>query len=89
MCGRSFIHAGMAATGFVFGCRLWADAEKRYRHAYHVQYHRPQGHLHQPMAWTAACIFNRFFHELVATAAAAHAAPQWTRSSTLAPHAGR
>jgi hypothetical protein len=84
----SFVQAGIPATGFVFGYRHGTDAEKRYRHWYDVQYHRPQDDLTQPMNWPAAGKFNRFFYHLVAAVADADAAPQWKPGSPLAPRAG-
>jgi Zn-dependent M28 family amino/carboxypeptidase len=84
----SFVQAGIPATGFVFGYRPGTDAEKRYRHWYDVQYHRPQDDLTQPMNWPAAGKFNRFFYHLVAAVADADAAPQWKPGSPLAPRAG-
>ncbi|HEX5305825.1 MAG TPA: M28 family peptidase [Dyella sp.] len=80
-----FVQAGIPATGFVFGYAPGSDAEKRYRHWYEVQYHRPQDDLAQPMDWTAAGAFNRFFYDLVAHVANADAAPHWKPGSALAP----
>ena len=80
-----FIQAGIPATGFVFGYAPGSDAEKRYRHWYQVQYHRPQDDLGQPMDWTAAGRFNRFFYDLVGTVGDADAAPHWKQGSPLAP----
>ncbi|MEO7758590.1 MAG: M28 family peptidase, partial [Dokdonella sp.] len=84
-----FIEAGIPATGFVFGYRPGSDAEQRYRHWYQVQYHRPQDDLTQPMDWTAAGKFNRFFYALVGAVADADAPPQWKPGSSLAPRAGK
>jgi Zn-dependent M28 family amino/carboxypeptidase len=81
----SFVQAGIPATGFVFGYQPGTDAEKRYRHWYDVQYHRPQDDLSQPMDWAAAGKFNRFFYQLVAAVADADTAPQWKPDSPLAP----
>lgn len=81
-----FVQAGIPATGFVFGYAPGSDAEKRYRHWYEVQYHRPQDDLTQPMDWTAAGAFNRFFYDLVGTVANGKAAPRWKPGSALAPH---
>lgn len=82
-----FMQAGIPATGFVFGYRPGTDSEKRYRHWYDVQYHRPQDDLSQPMDWTAAGKFNRFFYTLVTAVADADDAPQWNAGSTLGPQA--
>jgi len=80
-----FIEAGIPATDFVFGYRPGTGSEQRYRHWYQVQYHRPQDDLTQPMDWTAAGKFNRFFYALVAAAADADAPPRWKAGSPLAP----
>ena len=82
-----FVQAGIPATGFVFGYRPGTDSEESYRHWYQVQYHRPQDDLTQPMDWTAAGKFNRFFYALVAAVADGDAAPQWRAVSPLAPQA--
>jgi Zn-dependent M28 family amino/carboxypeptidase len=82
-----FIQAGIPATGFVFGYRPGTESEARYRHWYEVQYHRPQDDLSQPMDWTAAGKFNRFFYALVAAVADADEAPRWKHGSPLAPRA--
>jgi hypothetical protein len=80
-----FIQAGIPATGFVFGYRPGSESEQRYRHWYQVQYHRPQDDLSQPMNWTAAGKFNRFFYALVANVANGDAPPKWQPGSPLAP----
>jgi hypothetical protein len=80
-----FIEAGIPATGFVFGYRQGGESEQRYRHWYQVQYHRPQDDLSQPMDWTAAGKFNRFFYALVAKVADGDAPPKWQPGSPLAP----
>ncbi len=82
-----FIQAGIPATGFVFGYRPGSDSEQRYRHWYQVQYHRPQDDTGQPMDWTAANRFNRFFYALVAAVAGGDAPPHWKAGSPLAPPA--
>jgi Zn-dependent M28 family amino/carboxypeptidase len=81
----SFVQAGIPATGFVFGYAPGSDSEKRYRHWYEVQYHRPQDDLTQPMNWPAAGKVNRFFYLLVTAVADADAAPTWKAGSALAP----
>ena len=83
-----FIQAGIPATGFVFGYRPGTASEQRYRHWYQVQYHRPQDDLGQPMDWTAAGKFNRFFYALVAQVADGDAPPKWQPGSPLAPTKG-
>jgi hypothetical protein len=41
------------------------DAERRYREWYQVRYHRPQNDLTQPVDFTVAAKFDRFFYNLV------------------------
>ncbi|MEO9078024.1 MAG: M28 family peptidase [Rhodanobacter sp.] len=84
-----FMQAGIPATGFVFGYHPGSDAEKRYRHWYQVQYHRPQDDLTQPMNWPAAGKFNRFFYGLVEAVANGNAPPKWKTGSPLAPAAAK
>ena len=64
-----FLRAGVPAIGFVFGFDPGTDAEKRYRHWYEVQYHRPQDDLTQPVDFDAAAKFDLFFYRLVETIA--------------------
>lgn len=64
-----FLKAGVPAIGFVFGFDPGTDAEKRYRHWYEVQYHRPQDDLTQPVDFGAAGTFDNFFYRLVETVA--------------------
>ena len=64
-----FLKAGVPAIGFVFGFDPGTDAEKRYRHWYEVQYHRPQDDLTQPVDFDAAAKFDNFFYRLVETVA--------------------
>ena len=64
-----FLKAGVPAIGFVFGFDPGTDAEKRYRHWYEVQYHRPQDDPTQPVDFDAAAKFDTFFYTLVGTIA--------------------
>lgn len=64
-----FLRAGVPAIGFVFGFEPGTDEERRYRHWYDVQYHRPQDDLTQPIDFQAAGMFNVFFYRLVETVA--------------------
>ncbi|WEN15075.1 M28 family peptidase [Rhodanobacter sp. AS-Z3] len=84
-----FLQAGVPSTGFVFGYRPGSDAERKYRHWYQVQYHRPQDDLGQPMDWAAAGKFNRFFYALVESVADGDAAPGWKAGSPLKPPAAK
>lgn len=82
-----FLQAGIPATGFVFGYQPGTESERRYRHWYEVQYHRPQDDLTQPIDWVAAGKFNHFFYHLVAAVANDDARPRWSPGSRLAPRA--
>jgi hypothetical protein len=79
-----FLKAGVPAIGFVFGFDPGTDAEKRYRHWYEVQYHRPQDDLTQPMDFQAAGMFNLFFYRLVETVADAPDRPRILPGSAFA-----
>jgi hypothetical protein len=57
------------AIGFIFGYDPGTEEERRYRHWYDVQYHRPQDDLTQPMDFDAARTFDTFFYQLVDTVA--------------------
>jgi Zn-dependent M28 family amino/carboxypeptidase len=61
----NFMQAGVPAVNFVFGFRPGSESERIYRHWYRTGYHRPQDDIHQPIDWTAAADFNRFFYALV------------------------
>jgi hypothetical protein len=80
-----FIQAGVPATGFVFGYRPGSPSERVYRQWYRTGYHKPQDDLKQPMDWTAAADFNRFFYALVERVADQPNAPAWTPGSPLKP----
>jgi Zn-dependent M28 family amino/carboxypeptidase len=80
-----FLQAGVPAIGFVFGFDPGTEAEARYRQWYQVRYHRPQDDLTQPMDWTAANTFNRFFYALTQAVADAEAKPSWSPASPLKP----
>jgi hypothetical protein len=76
-----FIQAGIPATGFVFGYRPGTESEVRYREWYHRRYHKPQDDVTQPMDWTAAAKFNRFFYDMVDIVADADQKPAWRADS--------
>lgn len=80
-----FLEAGIPATAFVFGYRPGSRSEQIYRQWYRTGYHRPQDDLKQPMDFTAAADFNRFFYELVKRVAGQPSAPQWKLRSALRP----
>ena len=71
----SFMQAGIPATTFVFAYDPDTEAERRYREWYSVRYHRPQDDMSQPIDFTAATAFNRFFYALTATIADGEAKP--------------
>jgi Peptidase family M28 len=71
-----FLTQGVPAISFVFGYDPGTDSEQRYREWYKVRYHRPQDDVTQPIDFTAAAKFNRFFYELVGAIAAAPARPE-------------
>jgi Zn-dependent M28 family amino/carboxypeptidase len=70
-----FLQAGIPATTFVFAYDPNTEAERRYREWYNVRYHRPQDDMGQPIDFTAATAFNRFFYALAAGVADAEAKP--------------
>lgn len=80
-----FLRAGIPAIGFVFGFDPGTEAERRYRHWYEVQYHRPQDDLTQPMDFDAAAKFNQFFYKLTETVADSAERPAFLPGSSFAP----
>jgi Peptidase family M28 len=60
-----FLTIHVPAISFIFGYDPNTDAERRYREWYQVRYHRPQDDLTQPVDFTAAAKFDRFFYNLV------------------------
>jgi len=82
----SFMQAGVPAVNFVFGFHPGTESERIYRQWYRTGYHRPQDDVHQPIDWTAAAAFNRFFYALVERVANADAAPAWVTGSPLRGH---
>lgn len=81
-----FLQAGIPATAFVFGYRPGSRSEQIYRQWYRTGYHKPQDDLKQPMDWSAAAKFNRFFYALVARVADEPSPPSWKAGSSLRPH---
>ncbi len=79
-----FLRAGIPAIGFVFGFDPGTDAERRYRHWYEVQYHRPQDDLTQPVDFAAAAKFDQFFYKLVGTIADAAGKPAFVKAGGVA-----
>jgi Zn-dependent M28 family amino/carboxypeptidase len=83
-----FLKIGVPATGFVFGYDPGTEAERRYRQWYAIRYHRPQDDMTQPIDFTAAADFNRFFYRLTAAVADAPERPAFLAGSPLKPAAG-
>ena len=81
----NFLKAGIPATNFVFGYDKGSTSEAIYRQWYRTGYHRPQDDLAQPIDWTAAADFNRFFAALVDRVANQAQAPAWKPGSRLRP----
>lgn len=81
----TFLQAGIPATNFVFGYEQGSPSEAVYRQWYRTGYHRPQDDLAQPIDWTAAADFNRFFYALVERVANQAQAPAWKPGSALRP----
>jgi len=81
----NFMQAGVPAVNFVFGYRPETESERIYRQWYRTGYHRPQDDLQQPIDWTAAAAFNRFYYALVERVANADAPPAWRADSPLRP----
>lgn len=80
-----FLQAGVPATTFVFAYDPNTEAERRYREWYSVRYHRPQDDMGQPIDFTAATAFNRFFYALAARVADAEAKPVFQAGSAFKP----
>ena len=81
----NFMQAGVPAVNFVFGFRPGTESERIYRQWYRTGYHRPQDDLRQPIDWTAAAAFNRFYYALVERVADADGVPAWRAGSPLHP----
>lgn len=80
-----FLQAGVPAIAFIFGYRPGSRSEQIYRQWYRTGYHKPQDDLKQPMDFTAAADFNRFFFQLVKRVADQPSAPAWKVGSALKP----
>lgn len=80
-----FLKAGIPATTFIFAYDPNTEAERRYRAWYNVRYHRPQDDVGQPIDFTAATDFNRFFYALAAKVADAAARPVIEAGSPFKP----
>lgn len=69
MIGRTdasaFLAAGIPAVSFMFGYDPGSAEEARFRTWYRTRYHKPQDDIGQPIDFSAAADFNRFFYALV------------------------
>ena len=59
-----FLEAGIPAIAFMFGYDNGSPEEARFRTWYRTRYHKPQDDIGQPIDFTAARDFNRFFAAL-------------------------
>lgn len=59
-----FLRAGIPAIAFMFGYDPGSPEEVRFRTWYRTRYHKPQDDTGQPIDFTAAADFNRFFNSL-------------------------
>jgi hypothetical protein len=64
-----FLKAGVPAIAFMFGYEDGSPEEARFRTWYRTRYHKPQDDIGQPIDFTAAADFNRFFYKLTETLA--------------------
>ncbi|MBB6226826.1 hypothetical protein FHS79_000988 [Polymorphobacter multimanifer] len=83
MIGRTdaapFLRAGIPAISFMFGYDTGSPEEEKFRLWYRTRYHRPQDDITQPIDFTAARTFNRFFYALTARVADGAAKPAMVR----------
>lgn len=70
-----FLKAGIPAIAFMFGYDNGSAEEARFRTWYRTRYHKPQDDIGQPIDFTAAADFNRFFYALTGNIANAAERP--------------
>jgi hypothetical protein len=70
-----FLKAGIPAVAFMFGYEDGSPEEARFRTWYRTRYHKPQDDTGQPIDFTAAADFNRFFYGLTEQLATTPARP--------------
>ncbi len=73
-----FLKAGVPAVSFMFGYDPGSAEEARFRLWYRTRYHKPQDDVTQPIDFTAARDFNRFFYALTGAVADGDARPVLT-----------
>jgi Zn-dependent M28 family amino/carboxypeptidase len=71
----SFLAAGIPAVAFMFGYDSGSAEEAKFRRWYRTRYHKPQDDITQPIDFTAAADFNRFFAALTDDVANAEVPP--------------
>jgi Zn-dependent M28 family amino/carboxypeptidase len=76
----SFLAAGIPAVAFMFGYDNGSKEEVRFRNWYRTRYHKPQDDIGQPIDFTAAADFNRFFAKLAEDLATTDALPTMTKA---------
>ena len=74
----SFLGKGVPAVAFMFGYDPGSPEEAKFRNWYRIRYHKPQDDITQPIDFTAAAAFNRFFYALTADVADADSRPAMT-----------
>jgi hypothetical protein len=70
-----FLKAGIPAIAFMFGYDDGSPEEARFRTWYRTRYHKPQDDIGQPIDFTAAADFNRFFYTLTERLATSQTRP--------------
>lgn len=73
-----FLKAGVPAVSFMFGYDPGSAEEAKFRLWYRTRYHKPQDDVTQPIDFTAARDFNRFFYALTAAVADGDVRPALT-----------
>ncbi len=84
-----FLDAGVPAIAFMFGYDPGSPEEARFRTWYRTRYHKPQDDIGQPIDFTAALAFNRFFDALTANVADAPERPALVKAATDGRPPGR
>jgi hypothetical protein len=84
-----FLATGVPAIAFMFGYDPGSPEEARFRTWYRTRYHKPQDDIGQPIDFTAALAFNRFFDALTANVADAPQRPAMLPAATDGRPPGR
>ena len=77
-----FLGIGVPAIAFMFGYDPGSHEEARFRTWYRTRYHKPQDDIGQPIDFSAALAFNRFFDALTEHVADAPERPVMTPAAT-------